>query len=196
MVATIPELFLELFKDMGIIIVISFLITRTPFFSGTIKKDIAIRNQIVLAIFFGLTSILGTYTGVAYLGAIANIRDLVVMIAGLLSGPFVGLGAGLIGGLQRYSIGGFTAIPCMLGTVLSGVIGGVISYRRKSRPMFIGFAAAFAALMEGFNMLLILLISRPFESALATVQGIALPMIIVDAIGMLLFAYILSSTNK
>lgn len=57
-------------------------------------------------------------------GAIANIRDLGPMLAGLVGGPVIGLGAGAIGGIHRYFLSGFTAIPCALATVIAGLGGG------------------------------------------------------------------------
>ena len=41
------------------------------------------------------------------IGGIANTRDLGPALGGLLGGPVVGIGAGLIGGVQRLAMGGF-----------------------------------------------------------------------------------------
>ena len=43
-------------------------------------------------------------------GSIANTRILGVEIGGLLGGPFVGAGIGILAGLHRFSLGGSTAL--------------------------------------------------------------------------------------
>ena len=81
---------------------------------------------------FGAMSILGNYSGVEILGGIANVRDLGAMIAGLLGDLIVGGATGLIGGAYRYSMGGFTAVPSSLATVVSGLFGGLVwIWKRK-----------------------------------------------------------------
>jgi len=141
---------------------------------------------------FGAMSILGNYSGVEILGAIANVRDLGPMIAGLLGGPIVGLATGLIGGAYRYSMGGFTAVPCSLATVLSGFFGGLVwMWKRK----LIGFlwATLFVFLVEAFHMALVLAIARPLSEALAVVQIVYLPMTIGNCMGMAVFAFIVDN---
>jgi sigma-B regulation protein RsbU (phosphoserine phosphatase) len=129
-------------------------------------------------------------------GAIANIRDLGPMIAGLVGGPIVGLGAGLIGGIHRYFLGGLTCIPCALSTVIAGLAGGAINKWRKGEFVGIPGAILFAFLMECFHMGLALLIARPFAEALQVVKLVSLPMILANTIGMAIFALILSNLIK
>ena len=57
---------------------------------------------------------------------LANVRCLVVMISGLFGDPFVGIPVGIISGAYRFTLGGVTAIPCAISTVISGVIGSLI----------------------------------------------------------------------
>nr|WP_279383474.1 LytS/YhcK type 5TM receptor domain-containing protein [Methanobacterium formicicum] len=90
-----------------------------------------IKNQLILILIFGGISIYGSYSGVDIFGAVANVRDLGPMVAGLIGGPIVGLGAGLIGGLHRLTMGGFTCIPCSLSTILAGVLAGIIYLANK-----------------------------------------------------------------
>ena len=113
------------------------------------------------------------------------------MIAGLLGGPIVGLGAGLIGGIHRYFLGGFTAIPCALATVIAGLAGGIIYKWRKGEFIGIRGAVLFAVVMESLHMGLALLIARPFAQALEVVRLISLPMILANAAGMAILALII-----
>lgn len=126
-------------------------------------------------------------------GAIANIRDLGPMVAGLVGGPVVGIGAGLIGGIQRYFIGGFVAVPCSLATVIAGMAGGIIFCLRKGNLPRIWQVMLFAASMELFHMGLALLIARPFDEALAVVREVIVPMTAANSIGAGIFAFVISN---
>jgi len=84
-------------------------------------------------VIFGTISIFGTYSGIEFFGAMANVRDLEPMVAGLIGGPVMGIRAGLIGGLYRLSLGGFTAVPCAISTILSGLLAGLLFMINKRR---------------------------------------------------------------
>ncbi|MDD5312678.1 MAG: LytS/YhcK type 5TM receptor domain-containing protein [Dehalococcoidia bacterium] len=176
-------------------IVIFYLLFHTQYFRKMLSGKINAVNQIVLAIVFGLFAIYGTYSGVQTSGAIANIRNLGPMMAGFVGGPWVGLGAGLIGGVHRYFMGGFTAIPCALGTILSGLIAGIILVLLKGK-IGIWKPALFAFLMESLDMTMLLVMAQPFDKALTLVKIIAIPMILADTIGIAIFAYMLKQTFR
>ncbi len=61
-------------------------------------------------------------TGLLTEEAIANSRVIGIVIAGLLGGPKVGIGAGIIAGVHRFTLGGFTGIACGVATMIAGVI--------------------------------------------------------------------------
>jgi LytS/YehU family sensor histidine kinase len=116
-------------------------------------------------------------------------------MGGLLGGPLVGLGAGLIGGIHRYFIGGFTAIPCAVGTISSGLIGGLLLLLWKGK-IGIWKPTIFAFLMEVADMGLLLLMAQPFEKALALVSIIAMPMILADTFGIAIFAFLVRDMKE
>ena len=117
------------------------------------------------------------------------------MIAGLLAGPWVGLGAGLIVGIHRYFIGGFTAIPCALGTITSGLLAGIL-YSLLKGKIGIWKPTLFAFIIEAIDMALIVIIARPLSNALNLVQIIAIPMILSDTIGIAIFAFMLTKLTS
>ncbi|HUV03326.1 MAG TPA: LytS/YhcK type 5TM receptor domain-containing protein, partial [Desulfobacteria bacterium] len=159
------ELLLMLVVKTCAILVVAYLITRTNYFKEILDKKFTLKNCVFMILIFGAFSILGTYAGIRILDAFANVRDLGPMVAGLVGGPVIGLGAGLIGGVHRYSIGGFTCVPCSLATVLSGLFGGIIYLARKGKFIGVPGAVVFAALMESFHMALLLLLAHPYEEA-------------------------------
>ncbi len=185
---------LVLIEKTCVIIVIAYIVSRISYFQEILEGKFTFKNQAIIILIFGGISIFGSYSGVDILGAIANVRDLGPMIAGLVGGPLVGLGAGLIGGLYRYFfIGGPTTIACSLATILAGLFAGLI-YLANGRK-FIGIfgAVVFAVLIEIFHMLLALLLVKPYAVALHIVEEISIPMILANALGILVFSFIISN---
>jgi sigma-B regulation protein RsbU (phosphoserine phosphatase) len=189
---TFINLLIDLIKTAGVVIIFAYLVTRTRFFIDILEKRPNYKSRLIMIAFFGALSIFGTYGGVVLpSGAIVNIRDLGPIIAGLVGGPIVGLGAGLIGGLQRYFIGGFVAVSSSSVTVLAGLVGGLIYLLRKGIFPRIWAVMLYAACVELFLMGFTLLISRPFDQTLEVVKQAALPMIIANAAGTGIFAFII-----
>jgi sigma-B regulation protein RsbU (phosphoserine phosphatase) len=182
---------LRLLEQACLVIVFFYLLYHLKLYRHTLDSKFSIVDQVVIAVTFGALAIYGTYSGVQTSGAIANIRNLSPMLAGFLGGPWAGLGAGLIGGVHRYFMGGFTALPCGLGTALSGLGAGIMLMLLKGK-IGIWKPALFAFLMECADMGLLLLIAQPFDKALGLVSVIALPMIAADTLGVAAFAFMLS----
>ncbi len=183
-------MFFSLLLNIGLLVLIATLLTKIPIVRNLLLyDDHSIGSTAALAVIFGLVSIISTYTGVRAQGAIVNTRVIGVLAAGLLGGPYVGMGAALIGGLHRYlfDIGGFTAFSCALSTFMEGLAGSVFSRRFKAGKINSTGIFLITALVETGQMVIILLVSRPFEAALQLVKIIGLPMIIMNALGMIVF---------
>ncbi len=156
---------------------------RKPF-QRLLSNEAGWRDKLIIILSFGGFSILGTYMGIRLpSGAIGNFRDLGPMIAGLAGGPLIGLGAGLIGGIHRYFLGGFVQIPCGLATILAGLISGAINMLNKGKFVRFRWAVLFAILMECFHLLLVLLIAQPFSEALNVLKALLIPMILANSAG-------------
>ncbi|MBD7983789.1 sensor histidine kinase [Sporosarcina sp. Sa2YVA2] len=199
------DLLVIMLERVGTIVAVAFILTRFRFFKNMVHQDLLSRKQEITAIlFFGFFGIIGTYFGVAFNTqtlnfnsvaielktdeAIANSRVIGIVVAGLLGGYRVGIGAGLIAGLHRMSLGGFTAISCGLSTIISGILAAAFYKRGKHiKPMTAFGIGAFA---ETLQMGLILLIAEPFEKAWSLVQTIGLPMILANGIGTAIFMLI------
>jgi phosphoserine phosphatase RsbU/P len=185
-----------LLQLMCVIIVVAYLLTRSRIFPEILDGHPTIVTQIILVLLFGALSVYGTISGIDFMGSVVNVRDLGPMLAGLLAGPWVGVGAGLIGAAYRFSMGGITVYSCSVTAIFAGLFGGLIwlYYKRK----FAGWkiAVLFAILMEVFHMVLTLLIARPFDAALAIVENVYLPMIIANAVGMYLFCIMLENVRS
>ncbi len=155
-----------------------------------------------LGVLFGLFSIYGTVSGFPVLGGVINLRDMGPLIAGLVGGMAPGTIAGSMGGIHRLLMGiadweayGLTAIPCAASTVLIGIAAGLI--RQKWGLLRPGHAGLTGGVLEaGHIALAVLLAGRPTEMLrLSTIQTAwievgrpaALPMILVNALGVAMF---------
>ncbi|MGE4538143.1 MAG: LytS/YhcK type 5TM receptor domain-containing protein [Desulfovibrio sp.] len=186
----VPELFITLSQRFGLLLAGGFAImTLAPFERMNIGRDRPLWSTLAAIVLFGLFGILGTYTGNYVFHSYANLRAIGVITAGLYGGPVVGIGAGLIAGGERYliDIGGFSALPCALATILEGTAAGLIARRFPGRSLDWGVAMVLGILGESVHMGLVLALSRPFAEAVELVQVIGVPMIVVNAVGAAIF---------
>jgi phosphoserine phosphatase RsbU/P len=159
-------------------------VTRIESVRRVVSQHARAYDIIFFILMFGGFSIFGTYTGIVLpSGAISSIRDLGPLVAGLVAGPWVGMGAGLIGGFHRFMLGGFTCIPCGVATFLAGLVGGIIFLivKRKLIGVFYGMlAAAFVELIHGAVTMIILSFSpEAWEAVVAAIP----PMIVANGMG-------------
>ncbi len=175
----------NLINNLGYVTLIAFIISNISIFKKMIYKDAFGKGDlIILSLIFSIFGIMGTYSGMEINGAIANTRIIGVMAGGLLGGPFVGIVSGIVAGIHRYlyNIGGITTIPCAIATVLSGLASAYLYIKGTKYPKWVyGFVGGF--IMQSVEMLVILLISKPYDQAFAIVKSIYLPMTITNALG-------------
>ncbi len=132
---------------------------------------------------------MGTYGGDIVFDSYANLRGVYVITGGLLGGPIVGFGAGLIAGGHRFliDIGGFSTIPCSLATLIEGTAAGYVSLHLKGNNLNWRAALLVGLVGETIHQIMVLSMAKPFEQALELVKVIALPMIAVNTFGAVLF---------
>ncbi len=192
-------LFKVLVNQAGVTAILAIIISQSKNARRILaKRDRRIRDRIVLIVFFSGFGIASTYMGVPVHGAIANSRVVGVFVAGLIGGPLVGLLSGMIAGLHRWAIdiGGFTAFACMLSTILEGLLGGLLRPKMQKAEEKWLFAMIAGAAAEIMQMMIILLVVRPFNEALDLVSIIAMPMIIANSIGIGMFIAIFDGVRK
>ncbi|WP_226585354.1 sensor histidine kinase [Halobacillus litoralis] len=200
------ELFLPMLERLGIIVTVAFIFTRFGFFRELMdQKRLNLKQQYTAIVFFGLFGIIGTYTGITYdassfefgrwsyqlvdTEALANSRVIGIVAAGLFGGYRIGVGAGLVAGLHRFALGGFTGFACGVSAIIAGMISGY--FHKKDEPLKLKKALLVGALAETVQMALILLLASPFSQAWALVKEIGLPMIVANGVGSALFLLII-----
>lgn len=190
------NLVLLLLQQMCVFLVIAWLMSKTRLFIPLMQVTVRLPHKFLCYIIFSIFCIMGTWFGLHIDDSIANTRAIGAVMGGLLGGPVVGGLVGLTGGLHRYSMGGMTALSCMISTIVEGLLGGlvhsVLIRRGRTDKVFSPLTAgAITFVAELVQMLIILLIARPFEDALHLVSNIAAPMMVTNTVGAALFMRIL-----
>ncbi|MEZ8105546.1 LytS/YhcK type 5TM receptor domain-containing protein [Vibrio cortegadensis] len=190
------ELVLSLLQQMCVYLVLAYMLSKTPIFLPLLNISSRFSHKFSCYVLFSLFCIMGTYFGLQINDAIANTRAIGAVMGGLFGGPIVGFAVGLTGGIHRYTLGGFTDVACAISTTAEGLIGGLLHIylvrKDKSEQLFnpvVVFSITLVA--EIVQMLLLLLVAKPFDQAYALVSDIAAPMIIANSVGAALFMSIL-----
>ena len=186
------ELIFSLLQQLSVYLVIAYLLSKTPLFMPIITISSRIHHRFIYYILFSVFCIMGTHLGLSIDDAVANTRAIGAVMGGLLGGPLVGVAVGLTGGLHRYTMGGFTDLACAISTTMEGLLAGLFhSYYINKRQINSLYKPqvvfGITVIVELMQMLIILIVAKPFDQALELVKTIALPMIIANSFGAALF---------
>ncbi|PWI35306.1 sensor histidine kinase [Vibrio albus] len=190
------DLILSLLQQMSVYLVLAYMLSKTPVFLPLLSISSRRDHKLACYVLFSLFCIMGTYFGLNINDAIANTRAIGAVMGGLFGGPVVGFAVGFTGGIHRYTLGGFTDVACAISTTAEGIIGGLLhSYlvkQNKTEKLF-NPAVVFSVTLfaEVIQMLIILVVAKPFTQAYTLVSAIAAPMIISNSVGATLFMSIL-----
>ncbi len=106
------HLIIMMLERVGIIVILGFVLAHTRLFRQALQQPESYKGKAVLISIFSLFSIISNYTGIEIQrntimnndwvfqinpsGSIANTRIMGVEIGGLLGGPYVGIGVGIL----------------------------------------------------------------------------------------------------
>ena len=182
------ELTSRILNSLGYIIALAFFFTKFKSAQDIFtKKKYTIKDIFFLSIFFSFLSIIGTYTGIEYRGAIVNTRNIGVAVAGIIAGPQVGIITGIVAGIHRFfiDVNSPTTLACSLASIIGGFITSLFYQKTNEKNCYIyGFISGF--LIENLSMFFILITGfylYDFEIAKDIVQTIYIPMILANALG-------------
>src|SRR5699024_12858076 len=116
------DLTILLIERLCLLLIIAFVVTRIPGFRWLVYNELNMKMILLHVLVFGLFGIIGTTAGVIIdtghiewrqfvLSAgegqyVVSFSVVAIVIAGLLAGPYVVLGAGSIAGLYLFFLGG------------------------------------------------------------------------------------------
>ena len=186
-------------NKFGNLFIFAFILTKVRAFRSIIaKKNLDIKDKLILSVIFGFFGIVGTYFSIEYNGALINTRIIGVASGGLLGGPIVGTLSGLIAGIHRGLInsGNVTSTACAVSTVFEGLMAGCMGIYVKNKSNKWIYAAVTGAIAESMRKIALLIMVKPFYLAVDLVKDIWLPMVIINSIGLALFFMIVESILK
>ena len=184
---------------LAVVLVISAFIAGSrlvrPYQQSNDKKS-RLKLIIISGVLGGVFGIYGNLSGVELFGALISVRDIGPMLSGFLGGPFAGLLGGLICGAHRLFIGGLTAEACIVATCTIGVICGLLFRNRNERIIKPQLAFVTGILMEMLHLIILLCMVRPFVTAFTIVRAVAVPFILINALGFTLMIVIMVFIEK
>lgn len=186
----------HLILNISLLVLVANLISKFRLIQDLIvQEERNLKSQTFLSLLFGGVVILSTYTGIDIGSYSLNTRVIGAMAAGLLGGPIVGLYASLIGAVYVYFFSSpqAFAMASAFSTMLFGLLGGGFYpyfQRGKWKYQDLFLLTCFA---EVCDMVSLLRFTVPVEMALNTILEISLPMILLNACGILIF---ISSFNN
>ncbi len=176
------------------------------------KQSFSAKEKMVMILFFGIIGTVASEFGFKFLGLVINARDCVAIFAGILGGPAVGIGAGVISGVYRMlgvvwpgftgTMGSWTAIGCGVATIGAGCVGAYLSkYKnisiRTITPRQIWKITGIAALWEVAHLQVFVSLISPLYTTKTfwgteelLFKSLLLPMAVANALGILLFLFI------
>ena len=99
------------------------------------------------------------------------------MMAGLTCGPFIGIGAGIIGGIFRFMQGGPYMYTGLSAPIFCGIMGGILYIVNKREFVSTRIAVLYMALCDTLVSIVTLTLITPPDQLWIITKNIAIPMI-------------------
>ena len=183
------QYFLHNIKVVSVICLIAYLLTKNPSFARSIRRiSTKKEDKILLAIQFGALSIVGNILGVVIFNNVMIESSLIGPVAGgLIAGPFVGIAAGLIGGIYKFFMPGFLYAPAFISNIFAGAVGGFFYHKFREKRLTFLKALIAGVIAEIIWIALVLLLAKPFILAKAFVGMISFTTTIINPLGIAIF---------
>lgn len=186
--------FLDMFNILAVSLIFMIVAMQTRIFKAVVRGEKSRRNLIYCAIIF---SVLGVLASISIFidKSPANVRTMTILIGSMLGGPIVGIPSAIVAGLFRLSLGGVTAVPCSISTILCGFIGSAVYILNGRRFLNSTKSAILMFLMVGLEMLFILLYV-PSSMDVQLVNSIYPPMLFGSVVGIVLFKLVIKDNEE
>jgi len=173
------DMLLAVFDRAALMLICLFFLIRIRLFRELLHKTAHSPKELLgVTAIFSLFALFSTWSGVPVEGSLVNVRIIAVMSGGILFGPWVGIITGIIAGTHRYliDIGGVTAVPCFITSIIAGVMSGLINRKfPKAQHWRAGIIGGM--ICESLTMLLVVIWAPSTALGLDIVAKIGAPMI-------------------
>ncbi|MGU3414010.1 LytS/YhcK type 5TM receptor domain-containing protein [Enterobacteriaceae bacterium C34A] len=174
------NMLLAVFDRAALMLICLFFLIRIRLFRELLHKSAHTPKELLaVTAIFSLFALFSTWSGVHVEGSLVNVRIIAVMSGGILFGPWVGIITGLIAGTHRYliDIGGVTAVPCFITSIIAGLLSGWINRKiPKEKHWRAGILGGM--LCETLTMILVVVWAPTVTLGLDIVSKIGVPMIL------------------
>lgn len=182
------QLTMAVLNTACVLIVIAYFLIRSERTYTTPHRPQGVREFVVLSLIFGAFSLYAGMNAIKAFDAVVSLRHTGPIVGGFIAGPWVGMVAGMIGAVDRYLQGGPSMPSAVLAVILAGTTAGLyVQYFKKNRKIEVWEAAVFTAVYELSAGLLTLAFVPDLDEAIRIEQGIRVPLVIGNAVGVALF---------
>jgi len=183
-----------LLARMMIASVILYLFTITGVFKRLVSGEAKLMDLVCAAVLTLVISLYGNYGGVEVNGVLVNFRDVGAILAGLIGGPIVGTIVGLVSGYLRFLQGGVVAAPCMIGTIMAGLLSGIAIRFWKGkltvvRAIIISLIVELLHVIVIFPLYVLSMETMTTDQVLSTIVFCVPVMCVVTPLGVAIFAF-------
>ncbi|MED4202474.1 LytS/YhcK type 5TM receptor domain-containing protein [Neobacillus mesonae] len=196
------EITIILFERLGLLLIIAFVLTRFSGFKSLLYREFNLKMSLVHAGVFGLFGVAGTMAGIVLDGETIGHFDFIVkpaqpqqlvvslslvaiVIAGLLGGPIVGMGAGMVAGIHLILLGGVGFLANGLVNPLTGLLAGLTARFFSQERVIPPLKALFIGVFPPILHMHLLLILQP--ESIAIVNKIGLPLVLSNSLAIAIF---------
>lgn len=204
---------ITLVQRLGLLLVLAFLLTRIPSFRSLLDRELDLKTTILHSVIFGLFGIAGTISGIVIENdrivsqfiflpveseqLIVSSSLVAIVIAGLLGGPAVGFGAGLIAALHLFFLGGAGQFANSIVNIVTGLLVGFtarfFSQERVISPLKSLFIGIFPPILQ---MGLLLIFNPHSELIIEVVDSVSLPLVFSNSIAIAIFTAMITAALK
>lgn len=195
---------LALFERLGLLLVLAFMLTRMSSFRSLLDRELNKGTTFMYAVIFGLFGIAGSQAGVVMEGdqfttsfwvfsleedqMLVGSSLVAIVIAGLLGGPIVGFGAGLVAGVYLFFLGGLGYLANSIVNPLTGLLAGLTARFFSQERVIVPTKALFIGIFPPIlQMGLLLIFTVQPEEMISLVDHIGLPLVISNSVAIAVF---------
>ena len=191
------DLTMAVINTACVMMMIAYLVIRTGINLDVMERTARRRDIALVTLVFGLFSIYAGINSISVNIGLVSLRHSGPIIGGLVGGPVVGIGAGLIGAADRLLQGGMVGSwkSAVLALVLAGVFAGFYSKYRR-RHIGVKEAVLFTLAYELFAVTLTFLFAPSFEAAFSLESRVRLPLIIGNMIAVAIFFFFANNMQE
>ena len=183
--------YMSMVNLLAIILLVLIVVSRFKSFKALITNDYTKKDQLICMLIFLILGFLSTEFVMTINEFDANIRIMVVMIAGLFGGPIIGIPTAVFSSSILLVTDGGNAICSVVSTIVCSVLASAIYIWNGRKFLRTLPSAILMFLFIGFDMLMIILI-KPAASGFPIVLDIYLPMLFAGIMGIIIFQMIIS----